>query len=303
MKMRVQIDRSAGALQEGDGAAVCLAHLESLSCSPLQGGEDGLDEDAQHLAAQRLVEGEAVTKGEGERQHVLAYRNLGEDAVDQVRRGVGHAAGSAGRAESSHLAGKGDQPLSTALLAADAEKAVGEDSTGEIGPELALDEAGNDAALVAGGGEEGLEVVLHHAVENGLLGCAPLVLQRIGQLVRDEDLARHGRKLMRAACLRRDAPSGHEKAVAGPGVIVRLRPGRDEVFTGCRSPSGSGSVRCELAHPCPPYVIASDRTLREIALLRPRNLHELELAHGIGPARREKYGAGLLDVVLGGGTA
>ena len=48
----------------------------------------------------------------------------------------------------------------------------------------------------------------------------------------------------------------------------------------------------------PPYVIASDRTLREIALLRPRNLQELELAHGIGPAKREKYGAGLLAVVL-----
>ena len=50
----------------------------------------------------------------------------------------------------------------------------------------------------------------------------------------------------------------------------------------------------------PPYVIASDRTLREIALLRPRSLRELELAHGIGPARREKYGAGLLAVVMGG---
>ena len=68
--------------------------------------------------------------------------------------------------------------------------------------ELALDEAGNDAALIAGGGEKGLEVMLQGAVENGLLGCAPLVLQRIGQLVRDEDLARHGRKLMRAACRR-----------------------------------------------------------------------------------------------------
>jgi ATP-dependent DNA helicase RecQ len=47
-------------------------------------------------------------------------------------------------------------------------------------------------------------------------------------------------------------------------------------------------------------VIASDRTLREIALLRPRTLQELELAHGIGPAKREKYGAGLLAVVSGG---
>jgi ATP-dependent DNA helicase RecQ len=53
----------------------------------------------------------------------------------------------------------------------------------------------------------------------------------------------------------------------------------------------------------PPYVIASDRTLREIALLRPRNLQELELAHGIGPARRKKYGADLLAVVSGEGAA
>jgi ATP-dependent DNA helicase RecQ len=49
----------------------------------------------------------------------------------------------------------------------------------------------------------------------------------------------------------------------------------------------------------PPYVIASDRTLREIAMLRPHELQELELAYGIGPAKLEKYGAGLLAVVSG----
>jgi ATP-dependent DNA helicase RecQ len=52
----------------------------------------------------------------------------------------------------------------------------------------------------------------------------------------------------------------------------------------------------------PPYAIASDRTLREIALLQPRNLEELELAYGIGPARRRKYGAQLLAVVSGEGA-
>jgi len=43
--------------------------------------------------------------------------------------------------------------------------------------------------------------------------------------------------------------------------------------------------------------VASDRTLREIAGLRPSNLFELEQAHGIGPAKLQKYGAGLLEVV------
>jgi len=49
----------------------------------------------------------------------------------------------------------------------------------------------------------------------------------------------------------------------------------------------------------PPYVVASDRTLRDVAALRPRDLAELQLAHGIGPAKAEKYGPGLLAVVAG----
>ena len=47
----------------------------------------------------------------------------------------------------------------------------------------------------------------------------------------------------------------------------------------------------------PPYVVASDRTLRDVAMLRPRTLDELGLAHGIGPAKLEKYGDGLLACV------
>jgi len=47
----------------------------------------------------------------------------------------------------------------------------------------------------------------------------------------------------------------------------------------------------------PPYVVASDRALRDIAALRPRTAAELELAHGIGPAKAAKYGAGFLEVV------
>jgi ATP-dependent DNA helicase RecQ len=47
----------------------------------------------------------------------------------------------------------------------------------------------------------------------------------------------------------------------------------------------------------PPYVIASDRTLRELAEVRPRTLDELRLAHGIGPHKVARYGTGLLTVV------
>ena len=48
----------------------------------------------------------------------------------------------------------------------------------------------------------------------------------------------------------------------------------------------------------PPYVVASDRTLREIAEHRPMDRHALEMIHGIGPTKAERYGPGLLAIVL-----
>ena len=47
----------------------------------------------------------------------------------------------------------------------------------------------------------------------------------------------------------------------------------------------------------PPYVIASDRTLRDLAQLRPDSLGTLELAHGIGPSKVKRYGEQILAVV------
>ena len=56
-----------------------------------------------------------------------------------------------------------------------------------------------------------------------------------------------------------------------------------------------------------PFIVASDRTLRDIALLRPRTLAELGQAHGVGPHKAARYGAGLLRVVadatVAGGAA
>ncbi len=47
----------------------------------------------------------------------------------------------------------------------------------------------------------------------------------------------------------------------------------------------------------PPYVIASDRTLREIATERPASLRDLDGIYGIGPSKAAKYGAAILGVV------
>ena len=47
----------------------------------------------------------------------------------------------------------------------------------------------------------------------------------------------------------------------------------------------------------PPYVVASDRTLRDIVALRPATMEELQLVHGIGPSKSDKYGDAILRVV------
>ena len=46
-----------------------------------------------------------------------------------------------------------------------------------------------------------------------------------------------------------------------------------------------------------PFIVASDRTLRDMAVLRPRDLAELQRAHGVGRHKAERYGAGFLEVV------
>ena len=47
----------------------------------------------------------------------------------------------------------------------------------------------------------------------------------------------------------------------------------------------------------PPYMVASDRTLRELCVARPRTRDELMSVYGIGEQKAERYGEGLLAVV------
>ena len=59
------------------------------------------------------------------------------------------------------------------------------------------------------------------------------------------------------------------------------------------------ALRLELAREdsVPAFVVASDRTLRDLAFLRPRSRAELLRAHGIGEAKAERYGRQILEAV------
>ncbi len=108
----------------------------------------------------------------GQRQHPLAHRHMGDDVVHQVSRRLRHAPGSARRAEPPPLAAEGNQLVVPAVAAAQPQEAVGQDAALEDGVELVLHGLRQvGAGRGFGLGEEGRGVLLHQAVQRGLLGA------------------------------------------------------------------------------------------------------------------------------------
>jgi len=101
-------------------------------------------------------------------------------------------------------------------------------------------------------------------------------------------------------------PSEHAPAKAGkdrrarqpartPGAAADELPFDEQLFEALRR----HRLECARTAGIPPYVVASDRTLRDLARRRPGNEEQLLEVFGIGPAKVERYGRGFLDVVAG----
>ncbi len=87
---------------------------------------------------------------------------------------------------------------------------------------------------------------------------------------------------------------GRRRAVAAPG---ELSPDDRRLVEALRA----HRLQVARAQGVPPYVVAHDRTLRDVALFKPRTRDELLLCHGVGPAKADRYGEGLLEVVRAAG--
>jgi ATP-dependent DNA helicase RecQ len=95
---------------------------------------------------------------------------------------------------------------------------------------------------------------------------------------------------------------------AGPRRVERPapRPGRRAVVDDVELGTGEAALFSELKalrgriareEKVPAYVVFPDRTLAEMALKRPASLAALEDVHGVGPARRDKYGERFLTII------
>jgi hypothetical protein len=175
MEVEIRIEGGPEALDEGDGAALAARETPVTPRAPAELGEERAEEGAEHLAREPRVVEAAVAKRVREREDPLSDRHLGEDAVHEVRRRIGHAAAAARGTETAILARKSQQAVAAAGIAVEPKETTGEDATREIGAQLALDEAGHGVLALAGAREEGLELLADDLVQQGLLGAVACV--------------------------------------------------------------------------------------------------------------------------------
>jgi ATP-dependent DNA helicase RecQ len=143
--------------------------------------------------------------------------------------------------------------------------------------------------------EDWLLMVLRRCVTAGFVdltpGERPVVL-----------LTEAGRAVMKAERpVHLVLPSTPAKAASGPRPTAHgRRPDSDAL--GAQAAALFEALRQQRlliarAEGVPPFVVAADRTLREIAQARPRTLAELKLVHGIGEVKAARYGQRFLEVV------
>ena len=103
----------------------------------------------------------------------------------------------------------------------------------------------------------------------------------------------YGRKTVEASSEIRERKTAVEKKAVPAMRIAELSDADEALFLSLRS------LRAELAaaRRVPPYVIASDRTLREVAVLKPTDTAVLRQVHGIGEKKLKELGPKLLDAV------
>jgi len=175
--MRVEVERTTEALEEGDCSGLAVREAQAPAAVALP-GEDDAEEEADQLAEELRVAREREAELEGEAEHPLAVGDRRQQVVDEVSRGVVGPAGRAARAEPA-LARVGDEPLKAAGGAAQAGEAPAEQAAVQVVPKFFLDEAGiAGSSMQPRPGEEGLQVLTDDGVEDGLFGLVATVLPR-----------------------------------------------------------------------------------------------------------------------------
>ena len=218
-------------MDERDGAALRSPHFPVLSRTPPELGEKRPQEGAEDFARESRVIGAPITKRIWKREHPLADRDFGQNAVDEVCRGLGHAVAATTRAKAPAFAREGDEAVEAAIVAVQAQEAMGEDAAAQEGMELLLDEAGHGLLASLCARQEGLEFLPDDVVEDALFGAMSCVgalrtsAPRVGRMWSvdrlGDSLKGHSCEPLPGTC--RPAGTSNARESALPGEIETTR--------------------------------------------------------------------------------
>ena len=131
------------------------------------------------------------------------------------------------------------------------------------------------------------------------LGKAVLAGKRDARLILPALQATGARRTARGET-RRAAPSartGGTRAAGLPGALGARSDDKPAGYTERFDALRRWRLERARADSVPAFVVASDRTLDDVALLAPTDVDDLRLCYGIGPAKVEKYGEEILEVL------
>jgi hypothetical protein len=178
VEVDVQIQCVAETLHECHGTALRLTDPPGLASPAAKGSEHCPYKYVKDVPCQPGVIRQAIAKGEGKRQHPLADGHFGKHAIDEVGRGVGHPAATAGRADCPALAGKCDHPVLAAGIAMYAQEAMRQHATIQKRPQFPFDEAGHATLTATLPRQESFELFGDHAIEDACLRVTGTVICR-----------------------------------------------------------------------------------------------------------------------------
>ncbi len=133
------------------------------------------------------------------------------------------------------------------------------------------------------------------------------LLQQSGGEYPTIKLSRSGKKIVRGQAtidpeLLRLLPSSTASKSKSAASKRRSRSSASPLLEGAADPVVADrlrTLRSDLAreHSVPAYVVFSNRTLDELAILKPKSRDELDGVHGIGPSRIDKYGDAIIALI------
>src|SRR5439155_14564675 len=170
VEVDVQLEAAPEALDHRHGAAPPVAHARARRAAAIE-PEHGAYGDAEHRAAERMIVRKKIAQAVRQGEHPLAQGNARQDVIDEVGGLLRHAAAATAGTEAASLARERHEALERAVLAPNPCEASAERSARQELAELALDEAGEAAAVgaVSSLAQEGLQVLADDAMEDGAL--------------------------------------------------------------------------------------------------------------------------------------